>query len=237
MPATALLTAVVVPAPTVATTATTGYREMRPAGHCRPIDHHPMRPCATHHRIELRSASGWSLLTGRAREERGVTVRLLDRFFKPTVARLVAECIEEERVDALYRYRVHSDPARLTIHPTAVVNNAIFNTGGGRITVGEYVFFGHNVCILAGVHEVDKFGLERQRAIPRSGYDVEIGEGAWLATNVMVAGPVKIGAHAVVGGGSVVRKDVEPYAVVAGNPARLIRYLTPPEDHRQGHGD
>ena len=79
----------------------------------------------------------------------------------------------------------------------------------------------------------DKFGLERQRAIPRSGYDVEIGEGAWLATNVMVAGPVKIGAHAVVGGGSVVRKDVEPYAVVAGNPARLIRYLTPPDDRRQ----
>ena len=53
------------------------------------------------------------------------------------MARLVAACIEEERVDALYRYRVHSDPARLTIHPTAVVNNAIFNTGGGRITVGE----------------------------------------------------------------------------------------------------
>ena len=59
----------------------------------------------------------------------------------------------------MYRYRVHSDPARLRIHPTAVVNNAIFNTGGGHITVGEYVFFGHNVCVLAGVHEVDKFGL------------------------------------------------------------------------------
>ena len=160
-------------------------------------------------------------------------MRVLDRLLKPTVARLVAERIEEERLDALYRYRVHSDPTRLKIHPTAVVNNAIFNTGGGYITVGEYVFFGHNVCVLAGVHEVDKFGLERQRAIPRSGYDIEIGEGAWLATNVMVAGPVRIGAHAVVGGGSVVRKDVEPYAVVAGNPARLIRYLTPPT-HRRG---
>ena len=155
-------------------------------------------------------------------------MRILDRFLKPTVARLVAERIEEERLDALYRYRVHSDPTRLKIHATAVVNNAIFNTGGGHITVGEYVFFGHNVCVLAGVHEVDKFGLERQRAIPRSGYDIEIGEGAWLATNVMVAGPVRIGADAVVEA-SVVGKDVEPYAVVAGNPARLIRYLTPPD--------
>jgi hypothetical protein len=95
-------------------------------------------------------------------------MRLLDRLLKPTVvARLVAPCIEEERVDALYRYRVYSDPARL-----------IFNTGGGRITGGEYVFFGHNVCVLAGVHEVDKFGHERQHAIPRSGYDIEISEGA-----------------------------------------------------------
>ena len=148
-------------------------------------------------------------------------MRLLDRLLRPTVARLLAERIAEERLDALYRYRVHSDPTRLRIHPTAVVNNAIFNTGGGHITVGEYVFFGHNVCVLAGVHDVDKFGLDRQRAIPR------------LATNVLVAGPVKIGAHAVVGGGSVVRKDVEPYAVVAGNPARFIRYLTPPDLHRQ----
>jgi acetyltransferase-like isoleucine patch superfamily enzyme len=155
-------------------------------------------------------------------------MRLLERMLRPTVDRLVAERIEEERLDALYRYRVHSDPARLWIHPTAVVNNAIFNTGGGRITVGKYVFFGHNVCVLAGVHEVDKFGLERQQAIPRSGYDIEICEGAWLATNVLVAGPVKIGAHAVVGGGSVVRKDVPPYAVVAGNPARFIRSLARP---------
>ncbi|WP_433557589.1 acyltransferase [Pseudonocardia xinjiangensis] len=154
-------------------------------------------------------------------------MRLLERVLKPTVDRLVAERIEEERLDGLYRYRVHSDPARLRIHPTAVVNNAIFNTGGGHITVGEYVFFGHNVCVLAGVHEVDKFGIERQQAIPRSGYDIDIAEGVWLATNVLVAGPVTIGAHAVVGGGSVVLKDVPPYAVVAGNPARFIRSLAP----------
>jgi acetyltransferase-like isoleucine patch superfamily enzyme len=155
-------------------------------------------------------------------------MRLLDRLLKPTVDRLLAERIEEEGLDALYRYRVHSDPARLHIHPTAVVNNAIFNTGGGTITVGPYAFFGHNVCVLAGVHEIDKFGLERQRAIPRSGYDIDIGEGVWLATNVLVAGPVRIGAHAVVGGGSVVRKDVEPYTVVAGNPARFIKSVSRP---------
>jgi acetyltransferase-like isoleucine patch superfamily enzyme len=161
-------------------------------------------------------------------------MRLLDRLLKPTVDRLLDERIQAEGLEAFYRYRVHSDPARLHIHPTAVVNNAIFNTGGGHITVGPYVFFGHNVCVLAGVHDIDKFGLERQRAIPRSGYDVDIGEGVWLATNVLVAGPVTIGAHAVVGGGSIVRKDVEPYTVVAGNPARFIKYVKRPAGEQGG---
>lgn len=155
-------------------------------------------------------------------------MRLLDRLLGPSVERLVAQRIEEERLDALYRYRVHSDPRRLHLHPTAILNNAIFNTAGGHITVGEYAFFGHNVCVLAGAHDVETFGLERQRAIPRSGYDIEIGDGAWLASNVLVAGPVRIGANAVVAGASVVVKDVEPYAVVAGNPARLVRRLEPP---------
>ena len=133
-------------------------------------------------------------------------MRLLDRLLKPTVDRLIAAYIKEERVDALYRYRVHSDPARLSIHPTAVVNNAIFNTGGGRITVGEYVFFGHNVCILAGVHEVNKFGLERQRAIPRSGYDIEIGEGAYLGAGSVITDPVPSDALAL-GRGRQVNKE------------------------------
>jgi acetyltransferase-like isoleucine patch superfamily enzyme len=163
-------------------------------------------------------------------------MRLLDRLLKPTIDRLLDERIQEEGLEGLYRYRVHSDPSRLHIHPTAVVNNAIFNTGGGHITVGPYVFFGHNVCVLAGVHDVDKFGLERQQAIPRSGYDIDIGEGVWLATNVLVAGPVTIGAHAVVGGGSIVRKDVEPYSVVAGNPARFIKYVSRPAGERQQGG-
>jgi hypothetical protein len=160
-------------------------------------------------------------------------MRLLDRLLRPTVARLVMERIEEERLDALYRYRVHSGPARLRIHrpPSSIMRSStpvvVISRGGVRVLRAQRLRFRR------GARGRDKFGLDRQRAIPRSGYDIEIGEGAWLATNVLVAGPVKIGAHAVVGGGSVVRKDVEPCAVVAGSPARFIRYQTPPHAHRE----
>jgi acetyltransferase-like isoleucine patch superfamily enzyme len=157
---------------------------------------------------------------------------LLDRMVRATVNRMITtaltEHLEKEQVDTLYRYRVHSDPSRLQIHPTAVVNNALFNTGGGTITVGEYAFFGHYVAVLAGGHDMQKFGRERQLAIPRTGHDVVIENGVWLATHVLVIGPCRIGEHAVVAGGSLVRNDVEPYTVVAGRPATVVRRLTPP---------
>ena len=121
------------------------------------------------------------------------------------------------------KYLVHGDRSKLDVHPTAVVNNALFNVGSGTITVGEYAFFGHNVSVLTGTHDINTFGRERGSAIPRSGRDIVIGEGVWVASNAMVLGPCVIGAHAVVGGGSLVMGDVAPYTIVAGSPARVLR--------------
>jgi acetyltransferase-like isoleucine patch superfamily enzyme len=50
-----------------------------------------------------------------------------------------------------------------------------------------------------------------------------IGNDVWIGEHTLIRGGVKIGDGAVVGMGSVVTKDVPPYAIVAGNPARLIR--------------
>jgi acetyltransferase-like isoleucine patch superfamily enzyme len=144
------------------------------------------------------------------------------------VAERVLEQVEQLKLDALYSYRWHGDRSRLHIPDSAVVNNALFNMSGGTITIGENAFFGHDVAVLTGTHDVEQFGRARQLAYPRSGRDVGIGEGVWLASHVLVFGPVTIGEHAVVAGGSLVREDVEPYAVMAGRPAKLIKKLTPP---------
>ena len=58
-----------------------------------------------------------------------------------------------------------------------------------------------------------------EECMPRT----QIGNDVWVGQGVFVKAGVRIGDGAVVGMGSVVTKDVEPYAVVAGNPARLIR--------------
>jgi len=158
--------------------------------------------------------------------------RLLQRLLARPVDELVRRALAEQGGtpdageaggDSLYRYRVHGDRSRLRVHPTAVVNNALFNLSSGTITVGEYAFFGHDVAVLTGTHDVEKFGRERQTAIPRGGRDVVVHEGAWLASDVLVLGPCEIGAHAVVAAGSLVLRDVDPYTIVAGRPATPIR--------------
>lgn len=51
-----------------------------------------------------------------------------------------------------------------------------------------------------------------------------VGNDVWIGTNVTIRAGVTIGTGAVVGMGSIVTKDVPPYAIVAGNPAKIIRY-------------
>jgi acetyltransferase-like isoleucine patch superfamily enzyme len=62
---------------------------------------------------------------------------------------------------------------------------------------------------------------------------LEIGHDAWLGVNsIITTGCHRIGIGAVVGAGAVVTKDVPDFAIVGGNPARILRYRFP-EDLRQ----
>jgi acetyltransferase-like isoleucine patch superfamily enzyme len=159
---------------------------------------------------------------------------LLVRLLRGPVQRLIGEERNRfsygESENPLYRYQLHGRHERLHIDPTAIVNNALFNVSGGDITIGEYAFFGHEVAVLTGTHDITKFGRERQTTFPRSGRDVVIEEGVWIASHAMVLGPVRIGRHAVVAAGSLVLDDVAPYTVVAGRPAKMIKKI----DHGEG---
>ena len=125
--------------------------------------------------------------------------------------------------DSIHRMRTYGDKSRLTIAPTAVVNDATFNLMSGRIVIEENVFFGMRVSVYTGTHDMTLFDNERLMLIQHDGRDVIIKRGAWIGSQAILLGPVTIGEHAVVGAGSVVGRDVPPYTLVAGNPARVIR--------------
>ncbi len=108
----------------------------------------------------------------------------------------------------LKHYHVHGDPARLKIARTAVVNNATFNLSSGTISIEDYVFFGSNVSVITGTHDMNKLGLERLSVFPSSGRDITIKKGAWIGSNVTILGPCTIGENAVVGACCLIRHDV-----------------------------
>lgn len=160
---------------------------------------------------------------------------LFDRIFNATLGRLIDIRIRQHR---LFAKTIFGDPRRVSIAETALVNNATFNTHSGKIVVGEHAFFGQNVSLLAGTHDLAAPRESRKTTIPAEGCDITIESGAWLATNVTVIGPCVIGEMAVVAAGAVVVNDVKPYTIVAGVPAvvigRVPQPLTPeseaPED-------
>lgn len=142
----------------------------------------------------------------------------------------VQDAVERARSAALREHQVFGPPDRLSLAASAQVNDALFNTVSGTITVGEHAFFGHGVAVLTGTHDIGRLRAERQRAIPDAGRDVEIGPGAWVSSRATVIGPARIGADAVVAAGAVVTGDVEPGVVVAGVPARVVRRAVPAQE-------
>jgi len=88
--------------------------------------------------------------------------------------------------------------------------------GRGGLTIGD------NVSVSAGVWLLTDGHAMNDPLFPEVLAPVCIGDYAWLGSRALVLPGVRIGDGAVVAAGAVVTKDVEPYAVVAGVPARAI---------------
>ncbi|MGD0995605.1 MAG: acyltransferase [Candidatus Bathyarchaeia archaeon] len=125
-------------------------------------------------------------------------------------------------------YHVYGDPTRLKIASTAVVSNASFNLSSGTIFIEDYVFFGSNVSVITGIHDIKKMGLERQLAVPTSGRDITIKRGAWIASNVTILGPCTIGENAVVGACCLIRHDVPANTVCYAKDTIILKPLSLP---------
>ncbi|MEU7610176.1 acyltransferase [Micromonospora sp. NPDC049204] len=106
-----------------------------------------------------------------------------------------------------------------------------------RIRIGDNVMFGPEVTIRGGNHRIDQVGVPMIAVDKEAGDDthdrgVTIGDDVWVGTRAVILHGVTIGRGAVIGAGAVVTRSVPPYAVAAGNPARVIRLRWPVETIR-----
>lgn len=93
------------------------------------------------------------------------------------------------------------------------------------IEMGDYVMMAPDVLILGGGHRTDDIytPMSRQGVLQRS--KLTIGNDVWIGQRAIILGKTcKIGSGVIIAAGSVVTKPVPDYAVVAGNPARIVKY-------------
>lgn len=92
-----------------------------------------------------------------------------------------------------------------------------FWVAGAAITVGAYVSIGHRVEFYTSDHDPDDPAFTRRDA------PIVIGDYAWIGSRAIILKGVTVGRGAVIAAGSLVTKDVEPFTIVAGHPAKFVR--------------
>jgi maltose O-acetyltransferase len=97
----------------------------------------------------------------------------------------------------------------------------------GPVRIGADVMMGPDVLVYALAHEfgdLDRPMIDQGYREPR---EVVVEDDVWIGARVIVLPGVRVGRGSVIGAGAVVTKDVPPYSVVGGNPARVVRSRRP----------
>lgn len=104
-------------------------------------------------------------------------------------------------------------------------SGCVFQSAHGEIQIGNHVMFGPGVHIHGGNHIYNQIGVYMDEVTKEKGSDgtITIGNDVWVGSNAIILHGVCIGDGAIVGAGSIVTKNVEPYMIVAGNPAKPIK--------------
>jgi acetyltransferase-like isoleucine patch superfamily enzyme len=145
--------------------------------------------------------------------------------------------------DRARHYRAAATPGVTLGSGVQIGPGAIIDPHGGTITIGNRssigpyaVLYGHggltigdNVLIASHAVLIPSNHSFADPEIPimdqgESSHGITIGHGVWLATQAVILDGVRVGDGAIVAAGAVVRETVPPYAVVAGVPAKIIKY-------------
>lgn len=94
----------------------------------------------------------------------------------------------------------------------------------GRVIIGDYVMMGRECFIYTYNHETSRTDIPMQNQDGTPERPVHIGNDVWIGSRVTILPGVTIGDGAIIGAASVVTKDVPPYSVACGNPAKVVKY-------------
>lgn len=103
-----------------------------------------------------------------------------------------------------------------------------FNSLLAKVLIGNHVITGPDVMFITGNHRIDCIGryindVKNDEKLPENDLDIIVEDDVWIGARCIILKGVTIGKGSVIAAGSVVTKNVEPYSVVGGIPAKLIK--------------
>lgn len=117
---------------------------------------------------------------------------------------------------------------------TSILGHAVILSTNAKFIMKHHSGAAEGLTVVTGSHESEPGVWFRdvtdEMKSSESDKDVIVEEDVWIASNVTILAGVTVGRGAAIGAGSVVRKSVPPYAVVMGNPAKVVGFKFTPEE-------
>jgi acetyltransferase-like isoleucine patch superfamily enzyme len=117
-------------------------------------------------------------------------------------------------------------PARVVIGSGTFLNMGVMVASMELVEIGDHCMFANGCFITDADHRFD----DPDRPVPWQGFrsrgPTRVGDNVWCGTNVVITSGVTVGERCVIGANSVVTRDLPPYSIAVGAPARVIRQVT-----------
>ena len=121
---------------------------------------------------------------------------------------------------------MYPNGGKIAIGSNVSINPYCVIYGNGGLDIGDNVMIAASCILVAATHNFARtdISISLQGEISRG---IHIGSDVWLGARAVILDGVKIGKGAIIGAGAVVTKDIPPYSIAAGIPAKVIKNRTP----------
>lgn len=128
-------------------------------------------------------------------------------------------------VDSFVKIKFAGGGGDVEIGPHSYLNSGVVIYSGNGVKIGRGVLIAANTTLAPTNHEYREKArsIIDQRFMPSRG-GIEIGDDCWIGANCVLLDGTRLGTGTVVGAGTVIKGHWPDYAVIAGNPARIIKY-------------
>ncbi|MCH5228535.1 MAG: acyltransferase [Muribaculaceae bacterium] len=127
------------------------------------------------------------------------------------------------RLSRLCSYKVGDNYGKIIIKDNCYIVDFLTILAGSDIIIEENNLIASYVGIFSENHSMDPLSKLKYGHQPLTGAPVTIKRNCWIGEKVLILPGVTIGEYSIIGAGSVVNKNIPPYSIAVGNPAKVIK--------------